>query len=228
MRNRQAVLLERHQVAAVVVVIDPATPRLGVALAVLAAILGAVLDKRPDRGVHDRVVVPPRVAEIALEQLPVALVGERHQDDRVAVGDVTRLVGLDRVEHRRQQVVAIGRGLARHRDEQHVGERRLSNDRQVDVRGGDRVPGDEALSELAADRPGIAVLERLLRDVEPGRVDIVLHVQPLEIHLDRRVADLVDHLNRQAVVNLGVRHGPNRQRHRPRRGDLRERDDRQE
>src|SRR3954452_3690141 len=45
-RDRQAVLLERDQVRPVVVVVDPAPPHLGVALAVLATILGAVLDER--------------------------------------------------------------------------------------------------------------------------------------------------------------------------------------
>jgi hypothetical protein len=58
------------------------------------------------------VVVPPGVAQVALEQLAVALVGERHEDDRVAVGDVPALVGLHRVEDGRQQVVAVGRRLA--------------------------------------------------------------------------------------------------------------------
>src|SRR4051794_19412410 len=90
-RDRQAVLLEGNQVGAVVVVVDPAPPHLGVALAVLAPVLGAVLDERADGRVHHRVVVPPRVPQVALEQLAVALVGERHEDDRVAVGDVARL-----------------------------------------------------------------------------------------------------------------------------------------
>src|SRR5258706_2529400 len=88
----EAILLERHQVAAVVVVIDPPPPRLRVALAILAPVLGAVLDERADRRVHHRVVVPPRIAEIASEELAVALVSQRHQDDRVAVRDVPRLV----------------------------------------------------------------------------------------------------------------------------------------
>ena len=93
--DRQAVLLQRDEVRPVVVVVDPAAPGLGVGLAILAAVLGAVLDERADRGVHDGVVVPPRVAQVALEQLAVALVRERHEDDRVAVGDVaaTRRTG---------------------------------------------------------------------------------------------------------------------------------------
>jgi len=227
-RDHQPVLLERHQVAAVVVVVDPATPHLGVAVALLAAILGAVLDERPDRSVDDGVVVPPGVAQITLEQLPVALVRERHQDDRIAVGDVTRLVGLHRVEHRRQQVVAIGRRLGGHRHEQDVRERGLGDDRQIDVGRGDRVAGDEPLAELAADRAGVAVRERLLGDVEPGRIDVVVHVQTLEVHLDRRVTNLVDHLDRQAVVQLRVGNRVDHERHRPRSRDLRERDDAQE
>ena len=224
-RDRQAVLLERDEVGAVVVVVDPAPPRLGVALAVLAAVLGAVLDERADGRVHDRVVVPPGVAQVALQQLAVALVGERHEDDRVAVGDVARLVGLHRVEHRRQQVVAVGRRLAGHRDEEDVRERRLGDDGQVDVGRGDRVTGDEPLAELPADRPRVAVRERLLGDVEPGGIDVVVHVQPLEVHLDRRVTNLVDHLDGQPVVDLGVGHRVDGQRHRAGGGDLRERDD---
>src|SRR5215472_2148566 len=61
-RDDQAVLLQWHQVAAVVVVVDPPPPHLGVGLAVLAAVLGAVLDERADGRVHHPVVVPPGVA----------------------------------------------------------------------------------------------------------------------------------------------------------------------
>ena len=66
------------------------------------------------RGVDNRMIVPPRVAEISFEQLAVSLVGQRHQDDRVAVGDVPRLVGLNRVEYCRQQIVAVGCRLRGH------------------------------------------------------------------------------------------------------------------
>jgi hypothetical protein len=141
---------------------------------------------------------------------------------------VAALVGLDGVEDGRQQVVAVGRGLARHGHEQDVGERRLGDDRQVDVGGGDRVAGDEPLAELAPDRARVAVREALLGQVEPRRVDVVVHVEPLEVHLDRRVADLVDHLDGEPVVDLGVRHRVDGQRHGARGGDLRERDDGEE
>ena len=87
-RDLQTVLLERDEIAAIVVVIDPAAPHLRVALAAFAAIFGAVFDERPDRGVDDAVVVPPRVAQIAFEQLAVAFVGQRHEQDRIAVADV--------------------------------------------------------------------------------------------------------------------------------------------
>src|SRR6202012_3204842 len=43
-RDDQAVLLQRYEVRAVVVVVDPPAPHLGVGLAVLAPVLGAVLD----------------------------------------------------------------------------------------------------------------------------------------------------------------------------------------
>ena len=158
-RDDQAVLLQRHEVGAVVVVVDPAAPHLGVGLAVLAPVLGAVLDERADRRVDHPVVVPPRVAQVALEQLVVGLVGQRHEQGGVAVGDVPRLVALHGVEHRRQQVVAVGGGLGRHGHEQRVGERGLGDDRQVDARRGDRVAGDEAFRELAADGAAVVVLE---------------------------------------------------------------------
>ena len=227
-RDDQAVLLQRHQVAAVVVVVDPPPPHLGVGLAVLAPVLGAVLDERADGRVHHTVVVPPGVAQVTLEKLMVALVGERHQQRRVAVADVPRLVGLHRVEHGRQQVVAVRRGLGRHGHEQRVREGRLGHDGQVDARRGDGVTGDEALGELAADRPAVVVLEVAEAGVEAGRVDVVVHVQALEVLLDRRVPYLVDHLDRLAVVQLRVRDRAEQQRHGPRRGDLGQRDDGQE
>ena len=158
----------------------------------------------------------------------VVLVGQRHQQRRVPVADVPRLVGLHRVEHRRQQVVAVRGGLGRHRDEQRVGERRLGHDRQVDARRGDRVTGDEALGELPADGAAVVVLEVAQAGVEAGRVDVVVHVQALEVLLDRRVPDLVDHLDGLAVVQLRVGHGAEQQRHRPRGRDLGQRDDGQE
>ena len=131
------------------------------------------------------------------------------------------------MEHRRQQVVAVRRRFRGHRDEQGVGERRLGYDREVNIGRGDRVTRNEPLAELPADRAGVIVGERLLGDIEPGRVDVVVHVQFLEVHLDRRVANFVDHLNRQTVMNLGIGDGADRQRHRARRGDLRERNDAQ-
>jgi len=42
------------------------------------------------------------------------------------------------------------------------------DDGQVDARGGDRVTGDEALRELAADRAAVVVLEVPQAGVEPA------------------------------------------------------------
>ncbi len=227
-RDDQAVLLQRYEVAAVVVVVDPPPPHLRVALPVLAAVLGAVFDEGADRGVHHTVVVPPGVAQVALEQLMVALVREGHQQRRVAVADVPGLIGLHRVEDRRKQVVAVGGGFGGHGHEQRVGERGLRHDRQVDAGCGDGVTGDEALGELPPDGPAVVVLEVAQAAVEAGRVDVVVHVQALEVLLDRRVPDLVDHLDRLPVVQLRVGHIAEQQRHRPRRRDLRQRNDAQE
>jgi hypothetical protein len=87
-RDFEPVLLERDQIATIVVIIDPAAPHFGVAVASLTAVLRAVFDERADRGVDDAMVVPPCVAKVALEQVAVPLVGERHQQDRVTVADV--------------------------------------------------------------------------------------------------------------------------------------------
>src|SRR5215217_915112 len=65
-RDRQTVLLERHQVAAIVVVVDPPPPLLRVALAVLAPVLGTVVDEYAEYRDHHRMVVPPGVTQIAL------------------------------------------------------------------------------------------------------------------------------------------------------------------
>ncbi len=155
-------------------------------------------------------------------------VGERHEERPVAVVHVPGLVGLYREEHGRQQVVAVCRGLRRHRDEERVGERGLGDDLQVDVAGRDRIARDEALAELPTDGAGVVVGEGFFGDVEACGVDVVFHVLALEVHLDRRVADLVDHLEREPVVDLGVRHRLREERHGPGRGDLRERDDGEE
>lgn len=65
--NLYAVLLERQQVSSIVVIENPALPQFSVRFAVLVAIFGAILDKGPDRGIDYRVVLPKRVANIALQ-----------------------------------------------------------------------------------------------------------------------------------------------------------------
>ena len=75
----ETVLLQRHQVAAIVVVVVPAAPHLGVGLAVLAPILGAVVDESTDCGVNDEVLVPQGVDQVPLQQLLVLLVLRRHE-----------------------------------------------------------------------------------------------------------------------------------------------------
>jgi len=121
------------------------------------------------------------------------------------------------VEHGGQQEVAVGRGFGRHGHEQRVRERCLRDDRQVDRCRGDGVTGDETLGELPADGPAVVVLEVAEAVVEAGRVDVVVHVQALEVLLDRRVTYLVDHLDRLAVVQLGVGDRAEQQRHGARR-----------
>ncbi len=112
------------------------------------------------------------------------------------------LIRLDGQEDRRQRVVAVARGFRRHRDEQRVGEGRFGHHCQIDAGGGDRIAGEEAFRKLAPDRGGVALAERGFRDVEPGRIDIVLHVPLLQIHLNRRVAQFVDHLHGEARAQL--------------------------
>src|SRR5207245_8464457 len=103
-----------------------------------------------------------------------------------------------------QEVVAISSGLRWHCHEQRVREGGFGDDLEVDVARRDRVASDEALSELPPDGPRIAPVERLLGGVEPGRIDVVLHVVALQVHLDGRVTYLVDHLKHQAVVKFWV------------------------
>src|SRR5919112_1158166 len=227
-RDLQAVLLERGQIATIVVVVDPPPVHLRVAFAVFTTVLGAVVDKRSDRRVHDRVVVPPGVAQVALEQILVLVIAHRHNQRGVAVADMPRLVGLGREEYGGQQEVAVGRGLGRHRHEQNVREGGLGHGLQVDVARRDRVASDERLAELAADGTRVVVVEGLLGNVEPGGVDVVLHVLALQVHLERRVTNLVDHLNREPVVELRIGHRFGQERHGPRGRDLGERDDAQE
>ena len=129
------------------------------------------------------------------------------------------------MEDGRQQVVAVGGGFRGHRDEERVGEGRLGDDREINVGRGDRVAGDEAFAELPADRAGVVVGERFFGDIEPGGIDIVVHVELLEVHLNRRVPNFVDHLHREAVVDFGIRNGADRQRHRAGGRDLGEGDD---
>jgi hypothetical protein len=74
----------------------------------------------------------------------------------------------------------------------------------------------------------VVVLEVAQARVEARRVDVVVHVQALQVLLDRRVPYLVDHLDRLAVVQLRVGNRAEQQRHRPGGGDLRQRDDGQE
>src|SRR4029079_3178794 len=74
----------------------------------------------------------------------------------------------------------------------------------------------------------VVVLEVTQARVEARRVDVVVHVQALEVLLDRRVPDLVDHLDRLAVVQFRVRDDVEQHRHRAGGRDLRQRDDRQE
>ncbi len=153
---------------------------------------------------------------------------ERGHQQRVAVTDMTALVRLDREEHRRQSVVAVAGGLRRHGDEERVGERRLGHDRQIHAGGGHRVAGDESLAELAPDRGRVALAEGFLSDVEAGRVDVVLHVPLLQIHLNRGVAEHVDHLHGEAGAEILAGRKTGHHRHRPRRRDLGERYDRKE
>ncbi|OMP13571.1 hypothetical protein COLO4_01399 [Corchorus olitorius] len=228
MVDLDAVFLQRQHVGAVVILEDPAVPQLGVGFLVLVAVLGAVFDDRADGGIDDHVVLPEGITDVAFQQqVVVRLLQHRHQHG-MAVADVAGFVALHRQEDGGQGVVAIARRLRRHGDEQGVGEGGLGHDLEVDVRCGDGVAGQESLTELPADGGGVAFAERLLGDVEPGRVDVVLHVPFLEVHLDRRVPELVDHLHGEAGAKVVARRQLAQRRHRPGRRDFREGDDRQE
>ena len=165
---------------------------------------------------------------VAFEQLMIVRLFQHGHQHGVAVADMAALVGLHRQEHGRQGVVAVAGGFRRHGDEQRVGERRLRDHGQIDVGRGDRIAGDEAFAELAADGGGIALAERGFGNVEAGRIDVVLHVPLLEVHLDGRVTELVDHLHGEPGPKILTRREARDHGHGPCRGNLGEGDDRQE
>ena len=137
-------------------------------------------------------------------------------------------IRLYRQEHRRQRIVAVARSFRRHSHKQRIRERGFGNDRQVDVGGSDGVTSQEPFGELTADGGGVALAERGFGNIEPGGINIVFHVPLLEVHLDRRVTELIDHLHGEPGAQFLARRQPTNHRHRARRGDFRERDDSQE
>jgi hypothetical protein len=146
----------------------------------------------------------------------------------MAIADMPALVRLHRQEDGRQRIVTVAGGLRRHGNEQCVGEGGLGHHGQVHAGGGHRVAGDEAFGELPADGGGIALSEGFLGDVEAGRIDVVLHVPFLQIHLDRRVTELVDHLHGEAGSEFLTGRDAGNHRHRSGGGDFREGNDGQE
>ncbi len=137
-------------------------------------------------------------------------------------------VGLHRQEHRRQGVVAVAGGFRGHRDEQRVGERGFRNDRQVHVGRGDRITGYETFGELPSDGGGVAAAEGGFRDVESGRVDVILHIPLLQVHLNRGVAEFIDHLHGEAGAQFLTRGEPADHGHGTGGGDFREGNDGEE
>ena len=95
----QTILLQRHQIAAVVVIVDPAPPHLCIALAILATVLRSVFNEGTNCRVDDAVVVPEGVLEVAFQQQLVFRIGQSHQKRGIAIADVAGLVGLDREEY---------------------------------------------------------------------------------------------------------------------------------
>ncbi len=74
----QTVFLQREQIAAIIVVVNPAPPHLRIALAILAAILRSVLNEGTNGRVNEAVVVPECILEVAFQQQSVFRVGESH------------------------------------------------------------------------------------------------------------------------------------------------------
>src|SRR5712664_467848 len=64
-----AVLLERQHVGPIIILVNPAMPKLGIGFLVLVAVGRAVFDEGPDRGVDDGVVLPERIFQVAFQQL---------------------------------------------------------------------------------------------------------------------------------------------------------------
>src|SRR5205085_5561355 len=76
--NLETILFERHKIAAIVVVIDPATPHFGIALAIFATVLRAILNEGADSGIDQRMVVPEGIAQVAFEQRTIIGISQSH------------------------------------------------------------------------------------------------------------------------------------------------------
>src|SRR5260221_10506482 len=94
------------------------------------------------------------------------------------------LVRLYRQENSWQQIVTISSRFRWHRHKQRIGEGGFSNNLEINVSRCNRIASDETLSKLTPDGSRITPVEGLLGGVEAGRVDIVLHIVALQMHLD--------------------------------------------
>src|SRR5436309_3190228 len=99
MVDLQSILLQRHEIAAIVVIVDPASPHLREAFPLLATILGPILDEGADSCVDETVIVPESVLEVALQEQLVIGVGQSHQQCSIPVADVPGFVGLYRQKY---------------------------------------------------------------------------------------------------------------------------------
>ncbi len=116
---------------------------------------------------------------------------------------MAQLVGLDREEHRRRDLVAIGRRPFRHRDDQRIGEAGFADELQID-RALHGVAGDESIGEDALHAlPQRADGAGATRVIMAGRIVIVLRKIVIDESALMRVANLIEHLREIAVLLLG-------------------------
>ena len=146
----------------------------------------------------------------------------------MAVADVAALIRLHRQEDGRQCIVTVARSLRRHSHEQRIGKSRLGHNCQIHAGRSHRVAGDEAFAKLTSDGGGIAFAKSLFCDVKAGRIDIVLHVPLLQVHLNCGVTEFIDHLHRKPGTELFTGGDAADHCHGTCSRDFWERDDRQE
>src|ERR1700730_16946463 len=98
--------------------------------------------------------------------------------------------------------MTVTRRFRRHWPHTRFGKGRLGASLEINVRRRYSITGEEAFGKLTANGSRIALGKGHFGNVEPSRVNIILHVPLLEIHLDGRMAQFVDHLHGESGLQI--------------------------